>query len=103
MRPALLGFLCVGVLVCPPGRSFAKGTDEVETGQRIEQTSCLPCHSLRLIESQRLSKAAWQKEVDKMIGWGAVLSNRQVLIDYLAEHYSNTQAPPIAQRSADSK
>jgi hypothetical protein len=103
MRPALFGFLCVGVAVCLSGRSFAKGPAEVEAGQRIEQTSCLPCHSLRLIESQRLSKAAWQKEVDKMIGWGAVVSDRQVLIDYLAEHYSNTQAPPIAQRSADSK
>ena len=73
--------------------SFANAADEAEAGKKAEQTSCVPCHSLRLVESQRLSPAAWQKEVDKMIGWGAVVPNRQILIDYLSQHYSNTQAP----------
>ena len=53
--------------------SFAKAQDGGDAGRKAEQTSCLPCHSLRLVESQRLSAAAWQKEVDKMIGWGAVV------------------------------
>src|ERR1017187_4454382 len=38
----------------------------LDRGQKEESRSCLPCHSLRLIHSQRLSKAAWNKELDKM-------------------------------------
>jgi quinoprotein glucose dehydrogenase len=72
-------------------------------GRKAVQRSCTPCHSLRLIESQRLSTAAWQKEVDKMIGWGAVVPERQVLIEYLTQHFSNTQPPPAPVLSADRK
>jgi hypothetical protein len=83
--------------------SFGKASDDAEPGKKAEQTSCAPCHSLRLVDSQRLSAAAWQKEVDKMIGWGAVVPNRQILIDYLSQHYSNTQAPLPLVRSSDSR
>src|SRR3954471_2307293 len=83
--------------------SFAKPADEAEAGKKAEQTSCAPCHSLRLVESQRLSTAAWQKEVDKMIGWGAVVPDRQALIEYLTQHFSNTQPPPAPVLSADRK
>jgi hypothetical protein len=75
----------------------------VDPGRKAEQRSCTPCHSLRLIESQRLSAAAWQKEVDKMIGWGAVVPERQALIEYLTQHFSNTQPPPAPVFSADGK
>ena len=30
-------------------------------------TACLECHDAAVIVQQRLSKAAWTKEVDKMI------------------------------------
>ena len=45
-------------------------SDESLTGRRAEERSCTPCHSLRLVDSQRLSRTAWSKELDKMIGWG---------------------------------
>ena len=51
----------------------------------------MPCHSLRLIHIQRLSKAAWSKELDKMARWGAVIPDRQLLLDYLSEQYSDKQ------------
>jgi hypothetical protein len=76
------------------GLCFAAATDNPEPGRKAGQSSCSPCHSLRLIESQRLSSAAWQKEVDKMIGWGAIVPDRQLLIDYLSQHYSNCMPPP---------
>src|SRR6202790_5533367 len=58
----------------PPGAMQAKAT-----------TSCLECHETRIILQQRLSKAAWTKEVDKMVKWGAVVdpADREALIDYL--------------------
>ena len=77
--------------------------DKAEAGKKALEQSCQLCHSLRLIESQRLSAAAWQKEVDKMIGWGTVVQDRQLLLDYLSEHYSNTVPPAAPVMSASSK
>jgi cytochrome c5 len=77
--------------------------DKAEVGKKALQQSCQPCHSLRLIESQRLSAAAWQKELDKMIGWGTVVQDRQLLLDYLTQHYSNLMPPPAPAMSADRK
>jgi hypothetical protein len=72
----------------PPGPMQAKAT-----------TSCLECHEARIILQQRLSKAAWTKEVDKMVKWGAVVdaNDRDALIDYLSANFSPDQpayAPP---------
>ena len=70
-----------------------------DAGKKIEQTACVACHSLRIVQSQRLSPAAWTKEVDKMIGWGAVVGDRQALIDYLAGEYSNSKPIPAPAMS----
>jgi hypothetical protein len=53
-------------------------------------TACTECHEARIILQQRLSKAAWTKEVDKMIKWGAVVdpADRDVLIDYLSANFN---------------
>ena len=58
-------------------------------------TSCMECHEARIILQQRLSKAAWTKEVDKMIKWGAVVdaSDHDALIDYLSTNFSPDQPP----------
>jgi len=70
-----------------------------EAGQTMERTACVACHSLRIVKSQRLSAAAWEKEVDKMVGWGAVVPERKVLIDYLATEYSNAKPAPAPEIS----
>ena len=72
-----------------------------ERGRKAEQQSCRPCHSLRLIESQRLSSAAWGKELDKMIGWGAIVPDKQLLLDYLSEKYSDARPVPRPEMSGD--
>jgi len=53
-------------------------------------TACTECHESRIILQQRLSKAAWTKEVDKMIKWGAVVdaADRDAFIDYLSTNFS---------------
>lgn len=74
----------------PPGPMMDKAT-----------TACTECHEARIILQQRLSKAAWTKEVDKMIKWGAVVdaSDRDALIDYLSVNFSPEVAPYVPLRS----
>ena len=64
----------------------------MQRGQQEEQRACTPCHSLRLVHSQRLSVTAWQREIDKMIKWGAPVSDRKLLLDYLSQEY-NVEKP----------
>lgn len=58
--------------------------------QAKASTTCLECHEARIILQQRLSKAAWAKEVDKMTKWGATVdpADRDALIDYLSTNFS---------------
>ncbi len=78
----------------PPGSMQAKAT-----------TACLECHEARIILQQRLSKAAWTKEVDKMIQWGAVVdpNDRDALIDYLSTNFSPDQPPYVPPRTTAEK
>src|SRR5262249_9771878 len=56
-----------------PGQAATTGDLPPGAMQARATTSCLECHEARIILQQRLSKAAWTKEVDKMIKWGAVV------------------------------
>lgn len=69
------------------------------------RTACLECHEARIILQQRLSKAAWTKEVDKMVKWGAVVDNsdRDALIDYLSSNFGADQPAYEPQRTAAGK
>lgn len=63
-------------------------------GAKEEASDCSACHSLAIIHSQRLSKAAWGRELDKMAGWGTKIADRDVLLDYLVSNYGDDKAPP---------
>ena len=70
------------------------------------EAACLTCHEARIMVQQRLTKAAWVKEVDKMTKWGAEVDpkDRDALIDYLSVNFGPDQAAYAAPRSAaDSK
>ena len=85
----------------------AKTTEDLPPGpmQAKATTSCLECHEARIILQQRLSKAAWTKEVDKMVKWGAVVdaNDRDALIDYLSANFGPDQPPYEPPRSATAK
>jgi len=87
--------------------AWAKATEDLPSGamQAKATTSCLECHEARIILQQRLSKAAWTKEVDKMIKWGAVVdaSDHDALVDYLSSNFSPDQPPYEAPRTAVEK
>jgi cytochrome c5 len=63
---------------------------------------CLSCHEADLITQQRLGRPGWEREVDKMIRWGAAAnaSERQAMIDYLAARFAprpTAPAPSVEQ------
>lgn len=72
--------------------SSTKGLAD-DAGIGIVKSACLICHESDLIVQQRLSRAGWTREVDKMIRWGADVEpdEKQILIDYLSKHYPPTR------------
>jgi hypothetical protein len=78
----------------PPGPAQAK-----------VRTACLECHDSGIIVQQRLSNAAWTKEVDKMIKWGAVVdaAERDPFVDYLSMNFPPDKAAEPALRARAGK
>jgi hypothetical protein len=66
------------------------------------KTACLECHDSGIIVQQRLGKAAWAKEVDKMIKWGALVDvgDRDAFIEYLTTNFPADKEPHAAPRTA---
>jgi hypothetical protein len=85
----------------------AKTTADLPSGamQAKATTACMECHEARIVLQQRLSKAAWTKEVDKMVKWGAVVdpSDREALIDYFSANFGTDQAGYEVSRTASAK
>jgi hypothetical protein len=84
-----------------------KATEDLPAGpiEAKATTACLECHEARIIVQQRLSRAAWTKEVEKMTKWGALVnpSDRDALIDYLSANFGPDQPPYDAPRSSPGK
>ena len=74
-----------GVLPAGPERDLAMGR-------------CVICHTEQYLTQQRLTPAQWQKTVDKMRRWGAVLSDVEgaQLALWLGRHYP----PDLPERRA---
>lgn len=60
-----------------------------EPGKRVFEEKCLLCHESDLTRQQRLSRQGWTREVEKMIRWGAVVSDEEKgpLVDYLFDNF----------------
>ena len=81
--------------------SFAATTELIERGKAEEQRSCIACHSSRITHSQRLSRGAWDKELDKMVRWGTVIKDREALLEYLATDFGDNKPVLTPPRSGD--
>lgn len=77
----------------------------LDAGKRAEQAGCLPCHSLRLVRSQRLSRAAWDRELTKMAGWGwtSKPEERAALLEYLVANFGDDKPVAPPERSGDGR
>jgi hypothetical protein len=88
------------LLAC--GVAVAADQATLERGKK-EERSCVPCHSLRLVHSQRLSRAAWNRELDKMAGWGAKYTDRDALLEYLVANYGDDKPVAKPEMSGDGR
>jgi len=86
-KEVIIDYLANNLGPKPVALRAASGADE--SGKKIFQEKCLLCHEADLTEQQRLSRAGWTREVDKMIRWGAVVNDaeKEVLVSYLAGLY----------------
>lgn len=99
----VVGVVCLTALA-PPAAAAGRPQDpaRLETalpageGSEIARSRCLTCHRVDLIAQQRLAREAWSRELDKMIGWGARVTEpeRPVLLEYLATHFGVTRPQP---------
>src|SRR5258708_36706408 len=70
----------------------------IEKGRAEEKRSCTSCHSMRMNAAQRLTRAQWDRELTKMAGWGAIINDRNALLEYLAANYGDNIPPaPLAR------
>jgi mono/diheme cytochrome c family protein len=83
--------------------AWAADQATLERGQKEEQRQCLPCHSLRIVHSQRLGRAGWNRELDKMGGWGVKYTDREALLEYLMGNFGDDKPLPQAAASADGR
>ena len=94
------------LVICIAGSAAEQpsGNADLPAGavQNKARTACTTCHDAHIIVQQRLSKAAWGKEVDKMIKWGAIVdpSDRDPLVEYFSTNFSPDKTPYAARRSA---
>lgn len=92
-----LSLIALCLLAFIPAFSAEESTPALPPGpmQSKATTACLECHNAQIIQQQRLSKAAWAKEVDKMTKWGALVEpqDKDALIEYLSANFG-TEKPP---------
>jgi len=53
------------------------------------KNSCIGCHGEDMIAGQKLTRAQWERELDKMTRWGASVKpeNRDTILDFLVSHF----------------
>jgi DMSO/TMAO reductase YedYZ molybdopterin-dependent catalytic subunit len=53
------------------------------------KTACLTCHDNDIVQMQRLNSAQWDREINKMTGWGAQIKpeDRDGIVNYLKSNF----------------
>ncbi len=95
-----LNYLIVSASLCLCGPFVIAQSLPEGPGADVTRARCVSCHEADLIVQQRLSRAGWEREVDKMVRWGAVVepSERTPLVEYLARHFA--PKPEVSHASA---
>jgi cytochrome c5 len=80
----------------PQRKTAVVVTTNEARGKQIFEDKCLVCHEVDLTEAQRLTKQGWTREVDKMIRWGATVTDteKEPLVEYLAKTYGPRPLKP---------
>ncbi len=72
----------------PPAGAAAAPEPGLAAPSAFKQ-ACLPCHEENVMKQQRMSKTQWDREIDKMVRWGAKVkdTDRSAILDYLSKSY----------------
>lgn len=83
-KPALVEYLAQHFAPAVPKPAVESATPA--RAAEIVGARCTTCHERDLIDQQRLDRAGWTREVQKMAGWGASLTEpeREAVIQYLS-------------------
>ena len=62
---------------------------EIKTQPPGYQAACFACHDEHMMFQQHLTPAQWDREVNKMTGWGAKIKpeNREAILKYLSDNF----------------
>ena len=76
------GYLWNAVLAPPAAPDASEVVLSPPAGFR---ETCVTCHQDDVIRQQRLTRAQWDRELNKMAGWGARVrqEDRETFLDYL--------------------
>ena len=100
----LFSILVSVLLLCAAIAAQSSPNEQLPAGAAKEsaESACLTCHEARIIVQQRLPKAAWIKEVDKMTKWGAPVDpkDRDALVDYFSANFGPDQPAYVAPQTA---
>lgn len=99
----LIGAALLGCKNTTP--NVASNSSPTGHGAELMRTKCLTCHGEDLIQQQRLNKAGWTREVEKMVRWGAEVqdTDKEHLVEYLTASYGQrpfTKEPPASPTTA---
>jgi sulfite oxidase len=63
----------------PPETQYPEGS----------RAACFGCHDEHMMQQQRLTRAQWDREINKMTGWGAPLKpqDREAVLNYLSNQF----------------
>ena len=70
--------------------------------QEKVKAACMTCHAAAQVTKQHKSKAEWSKILDKMVGYGAEVSeaDRPAVLKYLASNFGPSKTAAV-EKSAD--
>jgi len=91
----------IGVWLWIPALATAQAQPAAQMAQKMESACTGYCHGPSLIAQQRLERAGWTREVDKMILWGAKVADadKDSLIDYLTRTFNSSRPRPATSKA----